>query len=180
MTLKEYLKKLIKKFTGNIIVIGLHDEELNEVIMKSKKLNQCYFLNSETKEEVKKKRWRLGRDESISIKKFRRKFKKKKTDYIICNITDMKPHLKHFIKDSVYICNNKIYYYGQEKDFDLIDMERKYARYNATLSTEKLKDSYIVIIDVKNAKYSRIKAFIYIVKDGFNIGCDILGDFLVH
>lgn len=180
MCLKEYLKKLINNFTGNIIVIGIRDKDITDQIVKSKKINQCYFLNSETNEEVKKKKWQLGHDESISIKKFRRKFKKKKTSYIICNIKDIKSYLKYFIKDSVYICNDKIYYYGLKKDFDLTDMEKKYARYGATISTEKLKDYYIVIVDVKDAKYSRVKAFIYIIKDGFSRGCDILGDFLVH
>lgn len=82
----------------------------------------------------------------IVIKKLKKYFKKKKPDYIICNIDDVKSYLKYFVKDSLYITKQRIYIYSDSKDVDLKDIEKKYLRY--TKSVEIINDA--ILIDTTN------------------------------
>lgn len=182
MNLKQYLEKLVKSLHGNLIVIGLENNDINELILNSKNLNQCYFLNSNIKSKVSKKKgnYSLGKDKQVPIKKFRKTFKKKKNDTIICNIKQMKPFLRYFIKDSIYICKEKVYFYGSKRTLDIPNLKEKYARYDVTFEEIELKDSYVFIIDTSKAKTNWIIEIFYNIKDTVFFCIDLIGDYLVH
>ncbi len=183
MKLKEYLKKLIPTLQGNLIVIGLEDSEINDMILHSTKLNQCYFLDSNVKEKKSKKEkktYRLGKDKNIPVKKFRKTFKKKKTDTIICNLKDMEQYLNRFVKDSVYICKGKLYYYGSKRRIQNSNLKERYQRYQVSFEEVELENSYVLVIDLSKAKTRWYKEWYYTVHDAIGRATDLIGDFLVN
>lgn len=180
MNLKSYLETLLKEISGNVIVIGVREQHLLEVLEANEKVDLCYTLNADTEEETKKKRWGISREKTISIKKFRKVFKKKRIDNIICNIDDMEKYLKIFIKDSVYIGRGKIYYFGKIRKIDQAKLNDLYKNYKITYHEEKLKDGKIVEIDLKDAKTYRIKEIFYRIRDGISSAANLIGDYLVH
>lgn len=183
MKLKEYLKKLIPTLHGNLIVIGLEDSEINDMILHSATLNQCYFLDSnikEKKEKKEKKTYQLGKNKNIPLKKFRKTFKKKKTDAIICNLKNMEQYLNHFIKDSVYICKGKLYYYGSKRRIENSNLKERYQRYQVSFEEVELENSYVFIIDLSKAKTRWYKEWYYAVHDAIGRATDLIGDFLVN
>lgn len=180
MNLKSYLEILLKAVEGNVIVIGIRDQHLLEVLDASDKVDFCYTLNADTEEETKKKRWGISREKTISIKKFRKVFKKKRIDNIICNIEDMEKYLKIFVKDSVYIGRGKIYYFGKIRKIDQAKLSDLYKRYKITYHEEKLKDGKIVEIGLKDAKTYRIKEILYRIHDVVVSAANLVSDYLVH
>lgn len=185
MKLKEYLKKLIPTLHGKMIVIGLQDSEINDMILHSEMLEQCYFLDSNIKElkkknDEEKKTYRLGKNKNIPVRKFRKKFKKKKTDTIICNLKDMECYLNSFVKDSIYICKGKVYYYGPKRKFETTNLKNRYRRYQVSFEEVELKDSHVLVVDLSKAKTRWWKELYYTICDGFYKATDLLGDFLVN
>lgn len=184
MKLKEYLKQLIPTLHGKMIVIGIEYEEINQMILQSKSLKQCYFLDSNVQEEKKKKKgkktYHLGKNKTISIKKFRKTFKKKKTETIICNFNEIAPYLKTFVKDSVYICKGKVYYYGSKRKLEAAKLKEHYQRYQVSIEEVKLENSMVFIVDTSKAKTKWYKEFCYWIKDSFARAIDLFGDYLVN
>ena len=93
----------IKKMEGTLLGIGLHNEKFKAAINKNPKIIICNLLEEPHKSFGKKKFKVNERSRPINIKKLRKIFHQKKTDNIICNLKTIKPFLKTFIKDSVYI-----------------------------------------------------------------------------
>ena len=87
------LYNIIKKLKGNVLIIGIEDEQLLDAINKNLNIVHCNMLNAITNisSESKKKK---GIKKNFQIKKLRRKFHKKKIDDILCNIDDIYPYLK--------------------------------------------------------------------------------------
>lgn len=180
MKLKAYFKEMFETLGGNVILIGIKDKQLLKIFQESDTIQQCYFLNSESSFEQKKSKWSL-RGNNISIDKFRKKFKKKRIDTIVCNITEMKHLLKTFANDSVYICKGKIYYYGSsKKQLDIPLLKEKYGHYKVTYEEVKLDNAYILIIDVSAAKTNRFKQVWYRTKELLLSTGDAISDFLVN
>ena len=180
MKVNLYLEKILQKLCDNVITIGVRDQKLLNVLEENNNIKSCYTLNSESNSESSKSKWSLRRNKVISIKKFRRVFKKKKIDIILCNIEDINPYLKTFIKDSIYICRGSIYYYGKKKDIDITYLKSKYDRYKVTYKEEKLKDGIVFIININNAKTYRIKELWYKIYDGVNSASNLLSDYLTN
>lgn len=181
MTFKEYLKKIFHTLKGNIILIGVKDKELLKMFEESKDIKQCYFLNSQSPFQEKESKWSLKRGPIISVDKFRKKFKKKRIDTIICNITDIKHLLKTFANDSVYICKGKIYYYGtSKKQLDIPLLKERYRHYRVTYEEVELNRAYVLIIDVSKAKTNRLKQLWYRTKELLVSTGDAISDFLVN
>lgn len=176
----DYLKKVFENLKGNVLLIGVKEQTLLDQIEGKKEINTCYMLNSEGKSSLKKQRWSLKKDTTISIKKFRKKFKKKRMDTIICNIEEMESYFKTFIKDSIYICKGTIYFYGSKRKMDSLHLKEKYRRYKVKIEEENVLDGKILIIHVGKAKTYRIKELWYSCFD-FVISCaNIISDYLVN
>ncbi len=166
------LKKIIKKIDGNVLGIGL-DEKLSEIIDQNDRITECNLLNSYVKGKFKGSLFQ----KTIKIKKIRKIFKKKKVDYIICDYDQIKKYLNTFVKDSVYINKNKLYFFGNV-DFDLINY--KYQRYDTKIDVKKYKDKYIVEIDNSKAKNNFLKDNYYRVKDFKDKIIEVIGDVLMN
>lgn len=143
------LEKIIKNLKGNLIGIGIKEEKLIKLIEKNDNIFECNLLDCIDINNEEK-----GKNKKIKIKKLRKKFKKRKTNYIICNYKRINEIKEKFIYDSIYICNKEIYLYSEEY---IESIER---RYNRFCKTEIIKNSdgfiYKISINKKMNKFNEI------------------------
>ena len=170
--MKNELKNIVKKFNGKVISIGL-SEEFCDIIEKNEGV--LFYDILDNKNDSNGKRKFFG-NKSININKIRKRYKKKKIDYIICDYKVIEPYIKKFVKNSVYINKNKLYFYG-EVDVDLIT--KKYGRYDTKIVVKEYKNTCIVEIDNTKSKNKRIKEIFYSIKDNIEAFIDIAGDILM-
>ena len=97
---------------------------------------------------------------------------------MFCNMNEMISYYKYFIKDSVYLNNNKLYIYA-EKDVDKDLLIKNYKRYNANVEYFEYKTGFILIIDNKNSKTNVIKDILYFIKDTFYNIAESIGNVLI-
>ena len=179
MTLIEKLKNISKSISGNVIIIGLDYATVEDVIDKNDKINNLYIMNFKGKKRTRKIEKGYKRDKVISIKKIRKVFKKKKIDYIICNIDDVRKFLRSFIKNSVYINKNKLYIYGNNDNVDIELLENRYKRYTDDILITKYNNDILIEINNTNSYNNRLKDFCYHIFDiGYDI-VDFIGNILV-
>lgn len=164
---------IAKVVSGNVLGIGV-DENISGILEQNERVLNCNLLNSfsntkNTKEENKQ------RLKKIRIKKLRKVFKKKKVDFIICNIDEIKKYIKSFVKDSIYINKEILYIYNLNDEEYKKEIIKKYKRYNTKI--EEIDDSTLKI-DNSNAKTNIIKDSFYIIIDTlislFNMISDLL------
>lgn len=167
------LKTIIENLNGNVLGIGL-DEKLINYIEDNNNILECNLLESKIKG---KKTCFFARTKTIKIKKIRKVFKKKKVDYIICNYEDIYKYLNTFVKDSIYINKNKLYFYGNV-DVELIN--KKYQRYETVIDVKKYSGNYIVTIDNSKAKNNYFKDLYYRIFDFISNLIIIIGDTLMN
>ncbi len=172
---KELLNK-VKEVKGNLLVIGVEDNQIIKEIEKNKQITICNSLDSDIVTKNKKK----GRSKRVSIKKIRRVFKKKKVDYIICNVGQINKYMRYFIKDSVYIAKKEVILYGNINDYDLDVLVKRYKRYKVTVEIKTYKKDFILTIDVEKAKNNRLKDMFYFIKDTFSEISDFITEVLVN
>lgn len=164
------LNKELKKISGSVLGIGL-DEKAQNILDKNKNVVECFLLNSNSTGNSKTK----GRTKTINIKKIRKTFRKKSFDYIIGNFEELKPYLRSFIKNSIYLNKGKIYFYNIT-DFELEELENRYKRYNSKIDISK----DLVIIDNNNAKTNILKNIVYYTRDLTYDIIDYIGKILVN
>lgn len=176
--MKNELLKIIKSFYGNIFTLGITDKDIITNVQNNPNINHFFMLNINQKVEY---------DESVNykpvknvkIKKIKKKNKRKKIDFTLCEISDCKAHFKTFINDTIYFTKNKIYYYGKTDEYDLDDLIKKYRRYNVIITITKYSDEFILEIDTSCAKTNKIKSFFYRIIDSISSFFDFLTDFLL-
>ena len=93
---------------------------------------------------------------------------------VICNIDDVMNYLKYFVKDSLYITNERIYIYSESKKNDLTNIEKKYRRY---INDVVNGDEYIIINTI-NYKRNIFKNLWYYIVDTFTSIYDFIGNIL--
>lgn len=160
--------------TGKVIGVGIDNKEIIETIDKNNKILACDLLNSidingTAKGKNKKKKY---------VKKIRKKYKKKKVNYIIVNSNEINRYLKTFVRDSIYINNTEIYYY-MDKSYDTENIIKRYKRYNTEIEVIKCDDGNIVRINTSKAKNKFFKDKLYYIVDTLGNIADIIGDILV-
>ncbi|MBO5095352.1 MAG: hypothetical protein J6B98_00555 [Bacilli bacterium] len=170
--MKNELKNIIKELSGNVLAIGI-SQELVEVIDKNEKIINCDILSNEVSKE---KKFSFFRRKTININKLRKKYKKKRIDYIICDYNIISPYIRKFVKNSVYINKNKLYFYGNI-DTELI--KNMYGRYDTKINIKEYKKNYIVEIDNTNSKNNFIKDLCYSIKDTITYLIEVVGDILM-
>lgn len=172
--MKNELKKILKTFSGNVLGIGI-DDDIKNIIDKNESILNCDILSNYIKTKEKGKRKLFG-NKTININKIRKKYKKKRIDYVICNYETIEPYMRKFVKNSVYINKNKLYFYGNV-DIDLI--KTRYGRYKTKIEIKEYKNNYIVEIDNTNSKNNFIKDILYLIKDTISLIIDIIGNILM-
>lgn len=176
---KAYFRQLFLDLTGNLVTIGLKDQKLIDIAIHNKKIENFTYLNSDIDKSKGRKKF-FSYQKKIGIRKFRKTFKKKKIDCLVCHFDEVQNQLKYFVKDSIYICRKDIYYYGKLRKKDLFLLQQKYQRYRVTMEEITYGDYTILKIHVGNAKTYRIKEFFYFISDSVANGIDLLGDYLVN
>ena len=171
----------IKDLKGFVLGVGyLKDKILSEmnkndyieVSLLTNDINSAVYKSAVDKKTRKKRK----KGKSVYIKKIKKTFRKHRPDYIICNVDDVETYLKHFVKDSTYITNQKIYIFSEEKKVDLDIVASKYKRYvNEDAIT--INKEYI-IVDTTNYSYNPFKNAWYIVVDSFTAIYDFIGNIL--
>lgn len=176
--MKNELLKIIKSFSGNVFTLGITDKDIIDSIQSNSNIDHFLMLNINKKIEY---------DESINykpvknvkIKKIKKKNKRKKIDFTLCEISDCKAHFKTFINDTIYFTKKKVYYYGKTDEYDLDDLIKKYSRYNVIITITKYSDEFILEIDTSCAKTNKIKSIFYRIIDSISSFFDFLTDFLL-
>lgn len=166
--MKELLE-IIKNLDGKVLGIGL-DEKLTKAIEDNDKIIECNLLNSYTKGKNKFSLF----NKTIKIKKIRKVFKKKKINYVICNYDEIYKYFNTFIKDSIYINNKKIYYFG---NVDIELLKSKYNRYDTKII---IKNKNLIEIDTSKAKNNFFKDIYYRLKDFKDKLIELIGDILMN
>lgn len=179
MTLINDLKNISKNIDGNIITIGLEYKTVINELDKNKQINNFYSMEFNGKKRSKNKEKNRKKRKTISIKKIRKIFKKKRIDYIICNSEDINRFLRTFIRDSVYINKKKLYIYGNKKNIDFELIEKRYKRYNTTINITEYDQYFLIEIDNTNAFNNFFKDLFYSIIDILYLIYNIIGDLLI-
>ena len=153
---------IAKCVSGNVLGIGV-DEKISKILEQNDRVLNCNLLNSYSN-TTNKKETKKQRIKKIRIKKIRKTFKKKKVDFIICNIEEIQKHMKTFIKDSIYINKQILYIYNINDEEYKKEIIKKYKRYNTNIEE----------IDSKTLKIDNSKAKTNIIKDSFYLIVDTL------
>lgn len=175
---KKELEKIIHSLEGNVLAIGMEDVSLLQTLEENHNITKCNLLNvisvnSKDKKKVRKKR-------NFHIKNLRKKFHKKKVDYIICNMKDVYPYMNTFIKDSVYINRKKLYFYGETKKYQLDNIVKKYKKYHAKVE-QKLEENYfLIVVFNETSKTNKGKDLWFRICDFFQFLYDFIGDLLIN
>lgn len=179
MTLISDLKNISKDVTGKVLVIGLENKTVEQILDKNKNIVELYTMNFNGKKKTKNK-GKGKRAKTVSIKKIRKIFKKKRIDYMICNIVDINRFLRTFIRDSIYINKTKLYIYGNKDNLDVELIEKRYKRYNTKIIITEYDKDLLIEIDNTNAYNNKIKDMFYNISDiGYNI-INVIGDMLIN
>ena len=165
------LKSEIKNMYGNVLGIGNLDESIVNKLDSNKKIMICNILSNNSYENDEEGNEKLKK---ISISNLR-KFKKKRVNYLICDYSNIDKYLNTFIKDSIYITNNYIYFCTNNKK-----IKKLYERYDITLKEVKCSDTNILIIDTSKAKNNYIKELIYKIIDFIEKIIDIITELLIN
>ena len=178
MTLISDLKNIGKRINGNVITIGLDYKTVEDTINKNDNINNLYIMSFNGKKKSKSKN-RGRRGKTISIKKIRRIFKKKRIDYIICNIEDVNKFLRSFIRNSIYINKNKLYIYGNKDNIDIELLEKRYKRYTSKINITEYSKDILFEIDNEGVYNSWCKDIIYSICDLIYDSISVIGDILI-
>ncbi len=180
MTLINDLKNVCKEISGNVITIGVDYKTVLDELDKNEKIDNLYSMQFKGRKKSKKKEKSKKRDKIVSIKKIRKIFKKKRIDYIICNIEDINRFLRTFIRDSVYINKEKLYIYGSKNNIDLELIEKRYNRYNVIINVTEYDKEVLVEIDNTKAFNNSFKDIFYNIADILYSIYNTIGDLLIN
>ena len=177
--MKNDLLQIIDNLSGKVFTLGIVDKDLVSSLQKNKKITEYLMLNINDDVEYEKSE-KTKEVKNLNISKIKKKNKKKKIDYSICEISDCKDHLGTLINDTIYFTKNKIYFYGKQEEFNLDILIKKYRRYKVVIENNKYSDGYFILeIDVKNAKTNKFKGFLYKIVDIFELLFECLTNFLI-
>ena len=173
------LDEIIKKLEGNVLTIGIENKLLDN-FEKNNNIN-LYSIDSKNNSGIfgrNKNKRKTNKGKVINIKKLRKYINKKSVDYMFCNMNEMFSYYKYFIKDSVYLNNNKLYIYAN-KDIDKDLLIKNYKRYKTNVEYFEYKTGYILIIDNKESKTNILKDILYIIVDTFYNIAEAIGNLLI-
>lgn len=176
MKVNQRLQEVITDISGNVLAIGIDNEKIINSLEKNDAICNCTLLDSVNQKGNDKS----GYSKTVNIRHLRKKFKKKKTDYIVGNIKELEKFLKYFIKDSIFISSNTIYLYGKLEQDKLEELIKKYKRYNVKIDVIENKNNFLLTIDTKNAKTNRFKDLCYFVIDTIADLLTTFSDILVN
>ncbi|MDD3341306.1 MAG: hypothetical protein PHN72_03815 [Bacilli bacterium] len=159
--MKNKIVKEIKQLKGFVLGIGL-DETLEDALYANENIHKCDLISNMKSGSTSIEK---GTNKTISIYKLKKKYKKNKVDYIICNVEDVEEYMKYFLRDGTYIVKNKIYLYGNLNKINIEDFSKVLKRYDFVVKIEKNKKEYLLTLQKNQCHYS--KNYFYFLVDGF-------------
>jgi len=174
------LEDIIKKIEGNVLSICL-DDKLMDALGSNNNINLYSIDSNQTSglfTNKKKNKRKTNKGKIINIKKLRKYINKKSVNYMFCNMNEMFTYYKYFIKDSIYLNNNKLYIYG-DKNIDKELIVKNYKRYNVEVEYTDYKSGFIIIVDNTNSKTNIIKDILYFIKDTLYNIAEVIGNLLI-
>lgn len=180
--MKEIEKKIyqiLKKIDGNVLAIGLDDDNMLKLLEENNNIAECNLLNASSNQKGMKRKIKKQK-KNFNIRQLRKKFHKKKVDYIICNMNDIYPYIKTFIKDSVYINRKKLYFYGDMKKYDLDKIISRYKKYGARIEQTFYNNYFLITILNEKSKTNKIKDSWFSLVDFMHFLYEIIGDLLIN
>ena len=169
-------EKIINSITGKLVWIGLDDDFLMKKISANHNIVYCDILNGISPKGKGKAKGK--KEKNLSIKDFRKYFKKKNIDCFIVNIKDIDKLLPRFIPDSIYITSKTIYIYG-DKTYDYEKIMKRYKRYSKDIKLEIYDDNFLIKIDVTKSKNHFFKDKLYFALDNIINLIDMISDLIV-
>lgn len=173
--INKLLEKIIVNINGKVVCIGNLDEFLLKKLGQNTNITYCDLLNCNTNSSGKGK----SKQKSLTMKDFKKFYKKKRINYLICDINEIKKHLPMFLQSSIYINKDKIYIYGSKNDYDVQKLQKKYKRYNVQINLTEKNDDFVLEVNTNNAKNKFFKDKIYFIIDNLEIFIDKIGDIII-
>ena len=175
MKVNSTLIKYVKNMDGSLIGVGIKDLDIIHAIDKNKKIIMCDLLNSISPDSknIDKKR-----KKQKYIKRLKKQYKKKNINNMIINTDEVEKLLKTFIRDTIYINKDTIYYFSKRKTI-LEKIEHRYNRYTKNTEIIKYEDGYILKIDTTNTKTKFFKDKLYYILDTLSNIADVIADILI-
>lgn len=171
----KYLTNEIKEMRGNVISIGVDDKLIN-ALKRNSNINIYSINKTDSSIVFRKKKRTTSSGKNINIKKLSKYFKKKSIDYILCDYEQIMLYYKYIFRDSIYLNNNKIYFYAKENiDMDYIS---KYKRYNSKITSKKFDGYNVIIVDNSKAKTNKVKNAWFLIIDTFLNFLDFISNIL--
>lgn len=177
--MKQDLYNIAKCVSGNVLLIGVDDSKIFDIINSNDKVLICNSLNNFKQKKMYCDSTTTSKTKTIKVKKMKKIFKKKKVDFILCNSIEMKKHMKLFLSSSVYINSNMLYMYGNKNEVDYEELIKKYKRYCKDIKIEFKKDDFIIYIDNKNTKTNKIKDIFYYIIDTISNARNLIADIMM-
>ena len=173
------LEEILKQIDGNVLTVCL-DKKLMKFAYDNNKIN-LYSVESNISVGLlgrKRNKRKTNKGKTINIKKLRKYINKKSVKHMFCNMNEMFSYYKYFIKDSVYLNNNKLYLYV-DKNIDKELIIKNYKRYDVKIEEIEYKNGYLLIIDNKNSKSNLLKDILFFIKDTFYNIAEAIGNLLI-
>ena len=171
MKMIKYFENEINNMSGNVLGLGLEDNEIIERILKNQNITTFNLLDSFSKkndtENINKQK---------KIKNLRKYFKKKRINTIIFNIDNIKESKTKLIYDTLYIGKNNIYIYSSNTEID--EFINKYKRYTKKIEKTICKDKTVYKIIIEGVRNNIIKEKIYKLFDSIINTINIISDTL--
>lgn len=161
--LEKNLEKIVKKLDGNILMIGVKYDWVIKSLLKNKDIIKCSLIET----NIEGKTGKSGKDKKILLKDIKKIFGKKKIDYVICNLKEVKNELCHYIKNNIFINKQKTYLYGNVEDINLDELIYRYERYGSKVSLIINEDEFLLEIDNSNTQISKYKTIRFYSRDIF-------------
>ena len=173
------IKELLKNVHGDVLAIGLSEEEEsflsnNSNITDIATLHNNKNLLKEAKTKIKSK------EKNISIKKLRKKFKKNRIDFTICNIDDVSSYLKYIVKDMVFFTKDSIYLYFEKEEALKEKLYEMFHRYQVEIKEEEKENKTYFLIKVNDKKKNKMKDRFYLIKDTFDQFLELIRNFITY
>lgn len=173
-TIEKIINPIIQTGSGNVLAICPTSTML-AYLEENNRIDICDILSNPTKENDGSKG---KRQKPFNFKKMRKKFKKKRKDMIIGDITELTRYQKTFVRDSIYITKGTIYLFTQNSDYDYDLWVKRYKRFGVTTIIEHCEDGLVLTIEIGNTKNHFWKEKVYFILDVIFDFIDVIGDIL--
>lgn len=175
---EKYLVASIHNMQGHGLGFGTFGEKVMSEISKNSLITEFDFLSSNEGRVIRGGNVKKHL-EKIPYRKMRKKFRKKRIDYIIANYDELGKYHRRFVMDSLYLAKNKIDVIVRNEDIDIELLAKRYQRFHIYYELIHCKDGVILHIEKENYKKNKFRDSFYLLIDSFVDIVNFIGDLFV-